>query len=233
MNTRNQLLCAWSGVAFAVLFTLGFWPLAQFMPPPSPQMSAAEVAAMYQANTTQLRFGLLIMMGASGFILSFATAIAMQMKRMEGSPPVLTWLQLVSGAVGVVFFVLPCLIWSAAAFRPDRAPELIQLMNDFGWMTFLMPFTTFVIQNFAIGLAILGDTSERPAFPRWVGYFNFWVAVLFLPGGLLTFFKTGPFAWNGLFAFFVPFIVFFAWYLLMFVLMRKAIIEQARIAPSR
>ncbi len=230
MNTKNQLWCVWSGIAFAIFFTLGFWPITHFMPPPSPTMSALEVASMYGANTNQIRFGLLVMMGSSGLILPFTAAIAAQMKRMEETPSILTYLQLASGALGVVFFIVPCVLWSVAAFRPERAPELIQLMNDAGWMLFLMPFTTFIVQNFAIGIAILGDKSVQPVFPRWMGFFNFWVAVLFVPGGLLTFFKTGPFAWNGLLAFWVPFVVFFTWYLLMFVFLRKGVLAQA--APA-
>ena len=106
-------------------------------------------------------------------------------------------------------------------------------MNDAGWLMFLMPFTTFIVQNFAIGLAILGDQSAQPVFPRWVAYLNFWVAALFVPGGLLTFFKTGPFAWNGLFAFWVPFVVFLTWYLLMFMMLRKGIIAQAAAPGAR
>ncbi len=233
MNTRNQLLCAWSGVAFAVLFTLGFWPITHFMPPPSPNASALDIATMYREHTNQIRLGLLVMMGASGCILPFAAVISAQMKRMEDAPSVLTYLQLASGALGVVFFIVPCLLWSIAAFRPERDAELIQLFNDAGWLMFLMPFTTFIVQNFAIGLAILGDRSAQPVFPRWVAYFNFWVAVLFVPGGLLTFFKSGPFAWNGLFAFWVPFVVFFTWYILMFALLRKGIIAQATASPAR
>ena len=182
---------------------------------------------MYQAHTNQIRFGLLVMMGASACILPFAAVISAQMKRMEDKPSVLSNLQLVSGGIGVVFFIVPCLLWSIAAFRPERDAELIHLMNDAGWLMFLMPFTTFIVQNFAIGLAILGDNSAQPVFPRWVAYLNFWVAVLFIPGGLLTFFKTGPFAWNGLFAFWVPFVVFFSWYMVMFMLLRKGIIAQA------
>ena len=233
MNTRIQLLCAWCGVAFAILFTIGFWPLAHFMPPPSPTRGALEVAAMYQAHTNQIRLGLLVMMAASACILPFAAVITAQMKRMEDTPTVLSYLQLVSGGIGVVFFIVPCLLWSIAAFRPERDAELIHLMNDAGWLMFLMPFTTFIVQNFAIGLAILGDKSAQPVFPRWVAYLNFWVAVLFLPGGLLTFFKTGPFAWNGLFAFWVPFVVFFAWYVVMFMMLRKGIIAQAAAPGAR
>ena len=230
MNTRSQLLCAWSGFVFTVVFTIGLWLVANFVPPPSPNASAADIAAIYQQNTWQIRLGLFIMMGCSGLISPFVAAISLQMKRMEGSPPILTYTQLSSGSVGVVFLILPCLILTAAAFRPERDAALILLLNDLGWIVFLMPFASFIVQNFAIGFAILGDKNVAPVFPRWVGFFTLWVAILFVPGGLLTFFKKGPFAWDGLFAFWVPLLVFLGWYLVMFVFLRKGILDQARTA---
>jgi hypothetical protein len=44
--------------------------------------------------------------------------------------------------------------------------------------------------------------------PRWVGYTSIWVGVLSLPGVVIPFFKSGPFAWNGIFAFWLPAILF-------------------------
>jgi len=227
MNTKAQLICTWSGMVFSLMFLVGFWPIANFMPPLAPSLPAAEVAAAYQEHTLPIRFGLLMMMTSAGFICPFVAVIAVQMKRIEGSHPALTITQISTGTLNAVFFVVPSVIWTVTAFRPERDPELLLLMNDFGWITFLMPFTTFIVQNFSIGLSILSDKREQPVFPRWLGFFNFWVAVLFIPGGLLTFFKTGPFAWNGLFVWWIPFIVFFAWYMLMFYMLRAAVIAQA------
>ena len=63
------------------------------------------------------------------------------------------------------------------------------------------------MQNIAIGIAAFKDT-EAKVFPRWLGYFNFWAALAFLPAALLYFFKTGPFAWDGVFVFWVPLTIF-------------------------
>lgn len=38
-------------------------------------------------------------------------------------------------------------------------------------------------------------------FRRWVGYLNIWAALLLAPAVLIYFFKTGPFAWNGILVF--------------------------------
>jgi hypothetical protein len=227
MNTKSQLVCAWCSIGFAVVFTIGLWPLAQFLPPMSPALSAVEIAAIYRENTLPIRFGTLIMMFGCALMIPFLAVIATQMKRIEGEHSVLTVAQISGGTIGVVVFLVATVAWTTAAFRPDRSPELIMLLNDFGWIFLLMTFGTFVIQDFALGFAILGDKRPDPIFPRWLGFFSIWVGVLFMPGGLLTFFKTGPFSWNGIFVWWVPFLTFFAWYIVMFVMVRSAVLKQA------
>ena len=37
--------------------------------------------------------------------------------------------------------------------------------------------------------------------PRWLGWFNLWAQIIYLPGILIPYFKSGPLAWNGLLAF--------------------------------
>jgi hypothetical protein len=56
-----------------------------------------------------------------------------------------------------------------------------------------------------------------------------------VPGGLLTFFKKGPFAWSGVFVYWVPLVVFLGWYLVMFAMLRMAAINahhESRLAAS-
>lgn len=230
MNTKTQLFSAWCGVAFVVLFTLGWWIIAQYVPPMSPTTSAAEVASFYQENTGAIRFGLMLTMISAGLVMPWVGVIAVQMKRIEGEFPVLTYAQLVAGAVGIVIIILPPMIWTTVAFRPDRDPELMLLLNDLGWLIFIMTFSPAFFQNLVIGLAILSDKHETPIFPRWLGYFNIWVAILFIPGGLITFFKAGPFAWDGLLAFWLPLNIFLGWFVVMFLALLKAIKNQAQTA---
>lgn len=232
MNTKSQLFCAWCGVGFVVLFTLGWWIIANYVPPMSPTLTSTEVAAFYQQNTNAIRFGLMLTMISAALTAPWVAVIAVQLKRIEGEFPVLTYTQLVAGAVGIVVLLLPPLIWTTVAFRPDRDPELMLLMNDFGWLLFIMTFSPAFIQNLVIALAIFSDQGAVPVFPRWLAYFNIWVAILFIPGGLITFFKVGPFAWNGLLAFWLPLIIFFAWFLVMFLALLKTIKAQSNTAQT-
>lgn len=216
MNTRTQLACAWSGAVFVVVISIGWVGLTGLIPPPLPTMTGEQVQVFYQANTEQIRLGVLIMMFSMSLTLPWMAVITTQLKRIEGAHPVLAYTQLAAGAATIFALTLPTNLWTVLAYRPDRNPELMLLLNDFSWLLFIMTFPPFFIQLVAIGIAIMSDRRATPIFPRWVGYFNIWVAVLFLPGGLVTFFKSGPFAYNGLLAFWLPVMVFFLWYIVMF-----------------
>jgi hypothetical protein len=108
------------------------------------------------------------------------------------------------------------------AFRPERDPQLTQVLNDMAWLLLVAPVSSAMVQAGALGLAILGDVGERPVFPRWAGYYNLTAAVIYAPGALAAFCKTGPFAWGGLFAFWLPAAAFFSWFVMMFFLLRAA-----------
>jgi hypothetical protein len=113
-------------------------------------------------------------------------------------------------------------IWLTAAFRPDEiSPDITRALHDLGWIVFLVDVPPFSVWMIAIGIAILRDRGAVPLFPRWLGFFNFWVALLILPALLLPFFKSGPFAYNGILALYLPFGAFFIWMVVMtFGLMR-------------
>ena len=228
MNTRSQILCAWCGILCPAAMFIGLWPAAGFFPPHLPTATAVEIATIYQNNTNGIRLGAIFIMIAGALYLPFTAAITAQMRRIENrTTPVLTYTQFAAGAASSLLFVIPALIWTAAAFRPERNPEITQVLNDIGWFFFVMPFVLGFTQNLALGFAIISDINKTPVFPRWLGYFNFWVALLFVPGCLVTFFKAGPFAWNGLLAFWVPAAVFGPWFVLVSLYVMKAARQQA------
>ena len=227
MGSKSEMICIWSALAFVVLAGIGLIPLAGIVPPISPNLSAEEVAAIYQTDTLSMRLGILTIMTSAGFMCPFVAAVAVQMIRIEGRVGPLTIAQIAAGSLCALIILFASVCWAAAAFRTDRAPELIMLLNDLGWIILLMTFPTFMIQYFSVGLCVLGDKSEQPVLPRWVGYFNFWIGTLAIPGGMLIFFKTGPFAWDGLFVWWVPFIAFVCWYAVMFHTLRGLVKGQA------
>ena len=231
MNTRSQMLCLWCGPAAIVIFLVGFWVVAGLVPVPSPSDSPREIQEIYQGNTDGIRTGLLMTMIAGALTGPWVAAISTQLKRIEGHYSPLTYTQLGMGMLGVLLFIFPCFMMETVAFRPDRDPELMQLINDAAFLPFIGAFMPAVLQNIAIGICIFKDTEQK-VLPRWLGYFNLWVALLFVPAALIYFFKDGPFAWNGVFCFWLPLSIFSLWFGVMFVALRKAILNQKPDEPE-
>jgi hypothetical protein len=224
MNTTDQKFGAWSGPIFAAflgaaLIVPGFFPL------PSPQLSIDEVAAIYQGRTGLIRIGVVLAFIGITFVVPFAAVISTQMRRMQGISRMAIYLQLGAGAAGAIVVLLPFLVIGIASFRPERDPQLTMMLNDAAWLGFITVFPLAVAQNLGLAIGTLMDTSAKPVFPRWVGYFNLWVALLFVPAVLAFFLKSGPFAWDGLISFWVAACAFFGWLLVMTFVLLKAIGE--------
>lgn len=219
------LVCAWCGPALVVL-GLGGMLMAGILPiPPAANASLAETVGWYTSNPNLVRFGLMTTSVGVSLIGPLSALITVYMLRMErGGPPILSILQTICGAVTWIMLMVPMIMLNVAAFRPDRNPELTQSLSDLAWILFFTPVAPFLIQNFAIGAAILGDRAH--VLPRWVGYANFWTGLLFVPAWLAYFFKSGPFAWQGIFVFYLGTAVYGGWVLLMSLMLRRAILAE-------
>ena len=223
MNKGIQKAFAWAGPIFVALLTLSFWMLG-FLPPISPTMSPEALADHIEERRAAFRIGATMTMQFGFLMFLWVASISAQIRRIEANhPPLLTYAQLMLGLAANLVFLLATLVWTVAAFRPERDPSLLALYNDFAWLSLVMPAAPLVLQAIVIGVAILSDRRAAPLFPRWAAYFNFWVGLLFAPGAVTTFFKTGPFAWNGLLVFWVPILAFFAWIVVMAWLVSRAV----------
>ena len=190
-----------------------------------------ELAALEEFGERALlaRAGMILgLVGISGWV-TLVGVISVQLRRIEGISGLGPYLQLGAGMIGVLTVMLPVMIFAITAFRPERDPALTQMLNDVGWLIIIPAFPTFIGQFLGIAFSTLQDRSTVPVYPRWTGYFNIWIGLLFVPGGVAYFFRTGPFAWSGLLAFWVAASAFFIWLLVMPWLTLKAI---ANVRPT-
>lgn len=222
MNSRPlQIACASCGFLLVVLLFGGIIS-SGWMPPLSPTESAAEIAARYQEHTTGIRIGAVMMLWGAGATVPIGCLIAAHIKQVEGEFSPLTYMQVVGCAGGLVAITMPVMFFGIAAFRPERGAELTLLINDLAWVPFIINGVPAILQAVSWGVAILSDRRAAPPFPRWLAYFNFWAAFSFLPAFLLLFFKTGPFAWNGLLSFWLAATLFGGWFLVASVMLIRA-----------
>jgi len=231
----NQKVLAWFGPAYVLAILVGLVLVAGFIPPPQPSLSADEIAQVYAQDATSIRIGLLIAITGTALYAPFAAAISAQMMRQEDRRrPVLAYVQLINGGLGSLVLMLAFMFMMVAAFDPTRPSEITKVINELGWIFLVIPFPPFCIQYVAIAVAIFQDPSEHPVFPRWVAHYNIWIAVAFLPTGLVGFFHHGPFAWNGAISFWLAVAVYAGWFLVMtWALLRSISVEQAAAVPGR
>ncbi len=210
MTDKGMKWCAYSGPIFCILFGVGLIGSGLF-PPLAPSANAQEIANFFSQNTTQVRFGVIIMMLSVGFFIAYMGGVAAQMKMMGSPSPSLIYTFVISSAIlGIVLFNVVD-YWAQAAFRPERAAESVQLMNDLAYTMLIwnpiLPMVLFI----SIGLAAHIDTRPKPVFPRWYPYYCYWAALASLGGTVLISFHKGPFAWDGLLGLWVPAIALFGW----------------------
>lgn len=226
MNITNQKLCIYSGIAFMALFAIGWVLIGGLLPPIPPSAGAEAVAAFYQTDTWKIKLGLILAALSVAFYFPWVTALSIQLKRIEGDSPHMAWVQLISGCVGAVIIYLALFFWMVATFRPDRDPNITYIVNDLGWLIFTSTVAPFLIQFIALGLGILADKRSAPPLPHWLGFYSLVSASLFLPAAFIFFFKSGPFAWDGLICFWLPLVDFFIWMIVMTIYMLKATIKE-------
>lgn len=221
-DRSSQQFCAWSGIIYAVMLTVGWWSIAGFVPPPAPTADAETIAAIFQDHTTRIRIGMIIIVFGAMFYMPWTAVIAHHISRVEGRIGMMTWCQVMAGTCNVLLTFYPPMLWLVLSFRPDRPVEITYMMNDVAWLMFVGGLTPLLPAVITLGLAALKKQPAPVVFPRWFGFFNFWCLLLFLPGQLMFFFKSGPFAWNGLLAFWLPISVFAVWFIVVLIVLLKA-----------
>jgi hypothetical protein len=227
MTARSQRILLWWGLTFTVIYGLVWWRLFHMMPPPTAKWSADEIARFYVHNGSEIKIGATIAGWTSGFMVPIAVVVAIQIARHEDGKPVWASLALAGGALMSIPLMLPPIFWGVAAFTPTRAHDVTAIMHELAMLTFVTTDQYYIFMWVAIAVvALIPNTVAYTPFPRWFGYYTAWTALMFEAGAVAFLTRSGPFAWNGLLAFWSPVVTFFAWIIVMAVLLFKAIASQ-------
>lgn len=172
VHTRIQLFGTWCSLFYVTALVIGWWLLAGYLPPHAPSAGAEEIAFYYQQDAVMIRLGMIFVMFGAAAYIPFTAVVAQQISRIEGGVGVLTISQVMGGVGNVFLTFYPAIWWVVASFRPDRAADMTQLLNDAAWLQFVGGLTPFLPILVSIAVASLADDSDEPTFPRWCGYFN-------------------------------------------------------------
>jgi hypothetical protein len=222
-RTDGELILLWALPVVVVIWVSAFFLFPGFLHPMSPKMSAEEVAGFYRDETARIRYSMILFNWFGVGLIPTVILLAMQVRRMAHRTPILSYCLIGCAGGPPTLFLIANMFWLLGSFRPERAPELTQLLNDLAWVTFTVLVPYLIAQCLVLALAIYWDRQEEPVFRPWVAHFNLLVALALAPAafGAVTF--SGPIAWDGLLSFWVKNIAIAAWIVVMAVVLGQTI----------
>jgi hypothetical protein len=224
----GEILLLWTLPAAVIIWVGAFLLFPGFTPPMSPTMPADQVAAFYRdpANLPRIRSSMILFNWFGVCLVPILMLIVMQIRRMAHRTPIFAYCMLGCVAGGPTLFLIANICWLLAAFRPERDPDLTQLLNDFAWITFTTVVTFLIAQSVILALAIYFDDQPHPVFDRWVAHFNLLVAAAMVPAAFVGLALTGPLAWNGTLSFWLKNIAIVVWIVVMGVVLGRAVYRE-------
>ncbi|MCD5354460.1 hypothetical protein [Kineosporia mesophila] len=226
MKFRLYRWSVWCGAVVAIAATVSYYVVGQ-LAPPSPGASTDSLVAFFQEHHDGILWAVVLMGIFAPLFYPFAVVTSLQMNRIEGGWGLLSMVQLTTAIVAPTGWIYPLALVATATYR-QRPPEIIQMLSDQYWLTYVGVAVIFVLNVAVIGISALVDRRENPVFPRWFGWANLVLAAGFFPGVFVYVDFDGPFAWNGLFAMVIPSICFLIWKIMMIWALLRAVGSEER-----
>ena len=222
----GELILFWTLPVLAIIWVSAFFLFPGFVHPMSPTMSAEEVAGFYRDETARIRYSMILFNWFGVGLIPVAILLAMQIRRMAHRTPILSYSLIACAGGPPTLFLIANMFWLLGSYRPERAPELTQLLNDLAWLTFTILVPYLIAQSLLLALAIYWDRQDRPVFKPWVAHFNLLIAAALAPAAFTALAYTGPIAWDGLLSFWVKNIAIAVWIIVMGIVLGQTIRQQ-------
>lgn len=197
-------------------------------PVPDPTAGSEQIAQFYLDHQANILIACFLILCGTALLGPWGAVIAAMTRRTESGLPIWTYTQIACTAFAVFDLSMAAMFWALAAYRAgDQHADITQMLNDVAWFFALIPFQPYTVWLIAIAVPILRSKPDSviPTLPRWSAYLSLLAGFIFVLDGLMMFFKTGPLAYDGFLAFYVPYIMFGWWIMCMTV----AILQGLRI----
>lgn len=205
-------LCLWAGPVFMGVFIVFWGIMGHNIPPWNPDLPAATIANWFREDANTIRAGMVVAMTMAPLYCVWGLGIGRVMTRVVGKNSLLIDLQVWGAGLTVIPVLVSTSFWLTGAFRPEALPDyILQMLYDMAWLLIDLAYFTTSIQLFAAGAAFLKDQRTRPLVSRFLAWYGIWVGFMFVAECLMPFFKTGPFARDGILNFWIEFLIWFVW----------------------
>jgi hypothetical protein len=190
-----------------------FWGLmGHNLPPWGGDAPASVIAGYFRDNRNLIRTGMVISMTFAVCYAVWGLAIGKVMRHAAGPNSILVDLQIWGAGLTVVPILVSSSFWLTGSYRPDALPDpVLQLIYDMAWLLIDLAYSVTSVQMIALGIGFLQDRRAKPLMPKWACWYSIWVGFMFVAECLMPFFKSGPFARQGILNYWIEFSIFFAY----------------------
>ncbi|WP_051342866.1 hypothetical protein [Pseudonocardia spinosispora] len=204
----SQKIGLWCNWVFVALTAIGWLGIAHFWAPARADLGL-EATKMWFGDTHKwgTLIGCSIFYVAAGLLTPGSVAFGIMLSKIEGRYPLWSITTAVCGAFISLIVFFNCCAWIVTAYRPETGADVIQSWYDWAWFAFLLGWIYLALEMAATGVVELMDDRPRPMVPRWFTWLTFLGAFALVCAAGPAFFKSGPFAYHGLLAFYMPVVI--------------------------
>ena len=211
-------------MVFYTLYGVLFFVVARTQPPPAPSLDPSGIVQWFDDRHYGLIYGYAIVFIVGGATAIMNATLAYTMRRMSVSRAFAYSYLVIYALSTLPGMLIMGVVCTVGAMRPDRDPEIMVWLYDFAFLSFEGTMGVFLIGSLVWMAAVLLD--ENRVFPKWFGYLNLCNALTEVVVAPAWIFRAGPFAWDGVIAWWINMGVFVSYTSVFLTLIRSMILRE-------
>ena len=163
---------------------------------------------------------------ACAFLIPSSIQFGLSLADIEKGKPIWSITTAVGGILISVIVFLNAAFWIGAAYRPEAGADVVVALNDVAWLGFLLGWVYLALQMIGTAIVCLTDDRPKPMVPHWISKLSLVGAALLSCAAGPAFFQSGPFAYHGALAFYMPVVIWAVWLDVHALYMRREILSR-------
>ena len=228
---RWQQVFALSGLVGVVLCLVA-WELC-FPQPPDFTMSGPQTAQFYTSHQTGMLIGITLSSIGMPLLIAWTIQLGAMLRRLEGGSGLVAIVATVGTVSIPILLAFDCAVWAIAAYRPETtSPDVTRAFSDLGWISSMLIWPPLAAGMALTGVIIFKSRRKSGAFPAWLGWLSYLVAVAEFGQLPIIFYKSGPFAPNGAGSWYLAVFTWGPWIIALSIQMSRMLAQQHKLGTD-